>query len=34
MASPGSQGFITTELMIMERICDKLTSILDIYKTM
>jgi hypothetical protein len=27
MASHGSQGFTTTELLIMERICDKLTSI-------
>jgi hypothetical protein len=27
MASHGSQGFATTELLIMERICDKFTSI-------
>jgi hypothetical protein len=27
MASHDSQGFITTKLLMMERICDKLTSI-------
>jgi hypothetical protein len=27
MASHGSQGFTTTELLMMERICDKLISI-------